>query len=173
MLGAALLFLALAQDWVRATASSAGAPAIEVVLTGQALVPAAAGAAIVLLAGAAGVVAVRDRWRTVVGIVLLLVATGAAVAIATFGFGGPASARLTAELGTPATSVTTSMWWLVALGGAVLAGFAGLAVAVWGRTWPVLASRFERQSARAQATPTGNSAARIWDALDRGEDPTE
>ena len=172
VLGAAIMLLALAQDWVRATAAAPGAPAIEVVLTGRALVPAAAGAAIVLLAGAAGVVAAHGRWRTAVGVVLLLVALGAGVAVTAHGLADPSQPRLTAELGMPATAVTRTFWWLVCLGGAVLAGLASLIVTVRGRTWPVMASRYERRSTHQQGTPNGSSAARIWDALDRGEDPT-
>ncbi len=172
VLGAALMLLALAQDWIRATATAPGSPAISIVLSGRALVPIAAGAAIVLLAGAAGVVAARNRWRVTIGIVLVVVASGAVIAVAMFAVAGPPAARLVAELGVPATAVTTSIWWLVCLFGAVLADLAGLAVVVRGRSWPVMTSRYERKATRTQNNPTGNSAARIWDALDRGEDPT-
>jgi hypothetical protein len=52
--------------------------------------------------------------------------------------------------------------WLCAAGGAVVAA-AGVVAAVRGRRWPALGSRYERPA---------KTGSHIWDALDRGDDPT-
>jgi uncharacterized membrane protein (TIGR02234 family) len=58
---------------------------------------------------------------------------------------------------------------VMAVGGAGVA-VAGSALAVFGPRWPSMGTRYERQ---AGSRPTGRSGERaVWDALDRGEDPT-
>jgi hypothetical protein len=57
---------------------------------------------------------------------------------------------------------------LTALGGLVVAGAGALTVAR-GKKWPGMAARYDRPS---QVSGPPRSEAQIWDALDRGEDPT-
>jgi uncharacterized membrane protein (TIGR02234 family) len=58
----------------------------------------------------------------------------------------------------------------------VLAAAGGLLTALRGRDWPAMGARYERrsrQSAPAAGPIHGAGTVEAWDALDRGEDPTE
>lgn len=108
--------------------------------------PAGAGAlALVAGAGAAAALAARGWLRRAVGVVLLVMGLVAVVRSA----GGPA-------------------WWGVA--GGVVTAAAGCWVAVRGPRWARWSGRYERPGG---GTDGGDVPARaLWDALDRGEDPT-
>ena len=60
--------------------------------------------------------------------------------------------------------------WLTLVGGLLLA-MSGLLVTLRGRRWAALSSTYEAPAARAEAPPATDKGA--WDALDRGEDPTD
>jgi hypothetical protein len=110
---------------------------------------------LVALAGAAALPATRRAGRRTVAAVLMLcgagISAGAAVAIA-----GGASA------GWPV---------LCALGGLVVTGTGGF-TAVRGRTWPSMGSRYERRRTGEPVRQDARNDASLWDAIDRGEDPT-
>jgi Tryptophan-associated transmembrane protein (Trp_oprn_chp) len=106
------------------------------------------------LAGAGALVATRGIVRLVVGAVLLVSGVGV-VAVALPPLGSGASA-----------------FWpvLASLCGLVVAGAGVLALAA-GRAWPAMGARYERPAQKAAARKPA-SQAELWDALDRGEDPT-
>ena len=168
---------ALSQVWVRATVGGADLPTLTEELTGRALVPAAVGGAVLLLAGVAGIVATRGLGRRIVAMLLLLAAVGMGVSAAHFGLGLPESARdeAIAATGFERVVLVANAWWVVVALAALLAAGAALAALLGGQHWPVLGGRYERgpdaMSGRS-ATPTEMTPSQAWDALDRGEDPT-
>lgn len=108
--------------------------------------PSGAGAlALVSLAGSAAVLAARGWMRRLVGSLLVI----AGVAAMFLG-------------------LVTAAWWAV-LGG--LATTAGGGWTAWrGSAWSRMSQRYER--AGAVPPGPGGSTQALWDALDRGEDPT-
>jgi uncharacterized membrane protein (TIGR02234 family) len=175
--GAGLLFLAAGQPWGTASANEPGLPAIAVTLAGREAALVVPAAAVVALAGLAGLLATGRVGRIVVGVLLVLVGGAAAAAAATF----PGSAAdvlsraLSDRAGAPAAATTSATsWWVPALLGGLLVVVAGaLAVARGGR-WPRLGARYERAGAASPGAPGASptSSADVWAALDRGEDPT-
>jgi uncharacterized membrane protein (TIGR02234 family) len=152
-------------------------PVVTASFTGRQLVPAAVGAAVMLLAGVAGVIATRGWGRRLLGAVLALAAVGMGVAAGGFGLALPESARpaAVAETGFDNVTIVGSSWWLVVVGAGALAAVAAVLVTVRGAGWPVLGGRYERGPATPKGTsmnPAAMTPAQAWDALDRGEDPT-
>lgn len=155
VVGAALLLFVSSRVWlVEIQARPAPLPPVEVKRTGAALVPALPALGLVALAGAGGLIATRGLARLVVGALLALAAVAA---------GG----LLLGELG------GANGWIVLGLVGSVLVA-AGAAAALWrGRTWPTMGSRYNRGEAGPAPAPAEGSDAAIWDAMDRGEDPTD
>jgi len=160
--------------WVSAVVSPAGLPRVDVDVTGTQIAGANSAAALLMIAGIGGIWASRGWWR--VGIGALLAAASGWVVASSIGFGlnlpGAAEQAAARVAGVPVsdlTSVAVGLWWWVCL----LAGVAGLVGSVLvmgrGRRWSGPARRYERTAAAPGATM---SAAQVWDALDRGEDPT-
>lgn len=175
-IGAALLLLAAGRVWATATTGGGGMPTVVVTLDGRAVAPVAAGAGLLLLAGIVGIVATRGVGRIVVGAILLLAALAATVSALQFGIGGPGTARSKVVESGETLQLTGSMWWLVALIGALLAAGAAVTTLLRGGRWPGMGSRYHRAAtaatAPAAAGPSTLTTAQAWDALDRGEDPT-
>jgi len=133
------------------------------------------------LAGVPALVATRRTGRLVVGGLLLL--TGLGVVAAVVGADLPAAARdAGAEVGGQAAdAVRETLWpWVTVTGGALL-GLAGLLTALRGRGWPGLGQRYEAPTGQPAPTRTVEPAPEpapelaqrgLWEALDRGEDPT-
>jgi hypothetical protein len=136
--GAAVALLAGA----RSGGATAGVPSAPGTSGAQPGAGGAAALALVALAGAGAALLVRNRARTALGAVLLLV--GAALV---------------------AVGLSPTRWAAVAGGGLVAAG--ALVVVLRARGWPQPRSRYE-----APARTTSGSPRDAWDALDRGEDPT-
>jgi uncharacterized membrane protein len=146
---AGLALYAASRTWrVEVTVRPAPLPAVRTARPGGALLPVLPALALVGLAGAGALLATRGRGRTAVGVLVL---------VSGLGMVGAAAYALAALDG-------------VGAGWPVVCGLAGAAVAAVGavalrrgRAWPGLGTRYER---RAPAEPA------LWDALDRGEDPT-
>jgi hypothetical protein len=115
----------------------------------------------VALACAGALIATRGRARAVVGGILCIAAVGMVVTL------GAYLLRSTGSVG----------WVIVSLLGAVLTGLVG-AVVLWrGAGWPSMGSRYARTpstppQARGGPHTSPPSDTAIWDALDRGDDPT-
>lgn len=173
--GAGLALFAASRGWTTViTHRVAPLPPLSTVRTGGDLIPWLPAGALVALAGAGALIATRGIARLAVG--GLLVLAGLAVAAA-----GVRAVAGGVPLGWPALCV--------AGGGLIVA--AGIGAARRGRSWPGLGSRYER--APGEATPSGGPksdspdprrsgegggaaaatpSAELWDALDRGDDPT-
>ncbi len=176
--GAALLFLGFSQVWVTAEVTQQGLPSLVIELKGREIQPAGSAAAVLALAGIAGLVATRRFGRAVTGVLLVgegLLATGGAL---WFGLGvGNRSdvVRLVSEKAgidvDPALSVHP--WWVVVVIGGLMLAIAGLAAMLRGGRWPVLGGRYERSTVDdAGAAKAHAPAAGAWEQLDQGLDPT-
>ena len=146
--GAGLALFATTRAWaVDVAARPAPLPPVTTVHTGAALLPWLPPIAVVALAGAGALLATRRTARVVVGI--LLAAAGMAIAAG----------------GVYGLAVEPGGWpVLCAAGGAVVAA-AGAVTVARGKDWPSLGTRYER-------TQRDDRPDNLWDALDRGEDPT-
>jgi LPXTG-motif cell wall-anchored protein len=130
------------------SARPAPLPPVHELKTGSALAPWLPALGLVALAGAGALLATRGLVRAAVGVLLLFC-----------GFGLIAGAAGHLPGGWPVAT---------ALGGLLVAGAGGLTL-VRGRRWPALGTRYERPAGAARSPQTD---AELWDALDRGDDPT-
>ena len=119
--------------------------------TGEQAAPLVRALALVALAGVVAVLAARGWTRVAVGVVLAL--GGVAIAVSAASEVGAAPAPV---------------WPLLSTLGGLLVLCAGVLTTWHGRAWPALGARYDAPTARRPATD-GDA----WDALDRGEDPTE
>jgi len=173
---AIVIVASYAATWATATVpvftGQDAAPTRDISLTGGQLVPLGTALGWLALAGAAGLLATRTWGRRVVGTVVVLAGGGAGVSALAFGLTGPAVIdSALASQGLPAPdSVTRSPWWIVAIIAGLVVLVGGALSVLRGPSWPGLSRRYERRPTSI-AGPVGGVAA--WDALDRGEDPTD
>jgi hypothetical protein len=157
VLGAGLALLAASRTWIVETeVRPAPLPALREVRTGDALVPWLPALAYVALAGAGALLATRGPLRAVVGGLLVLSGVGLV-------------AGALSQVGTAAAVP----WPLAAAVGGLAVAVGGALTVARGRSWPGMAARYERPAAEpARPVQRTRSKAEIWDALDRGDDPT-
>ncbi|MFI9326381.1 TIGR02234 family membrane protein [Kitasatospora sp. NPDC052868] len=174
-LGAVLVLTAVGRVWAEGRVAGSAAGMLEVSATGSRISELPGGLALVALAAAVAVFAVRGVGRIAVGVLTLLSGLGVA-ATAAAGAGDSTAlhaeaARKLALSGTQATGISHTAWpWLALLGGLLLA-LAGLLTVRYGRGWPTMGSRYDAPTRKAPAK-AAESPADLWKALDRGEDPT-
>ncbi len=153
--GAGLAWYAASRTWlVVVQPQPVPLPTQSHEVTGAALSGWLPALALAAFAGAAALLAVRGAGRLLVGALLggagvgMIVAT-MVVRVSSAGAGG--------SIG----------WPVLCVAGGVLVLGAGAATLWRGRNWPAMGARYER-AGRATVEPT----AQLWDALDRGDDPT-
>ncbi len=151
----ALVLLAASRVWGEVTTvRPAPLPPTVSRRTGASFAPWLPALGVVGLAGAGALVATRGAVRTVVGCVLTACGLGAVVVALT-----------------PLGRGAGALWPVISVAAGLVVAATGVAAIRWGRTWPAMGARFERPAAPAERKPA--SQAELWDALDRGEDPTE
>ena len=156
-------------------------PPVAGMLAGSAHAPLVPAAGLVLLAAAVALFAVRGSGRVAVGL-LMAVAGGALVWSGVRALSGglaESAAEVLAVAGAPVVDVSAAWPGATVLAGVLGAG-AGLLTMLRSRRWPAMGRRYERT-----ASPDGGAAAAprpetpeeraqlAWQALDRGEDPTD
>lgn len=147
--GAVAVLLAARQTWAVALVQRPPPlPELRDAQTGGDLRPWLPALGWVALAGGGALLAVRGVARRVLG--GLLVLAGAAVGAGALSVGGG--------------------WPLLAAAGGLAVAAAGAVTIIRGGRWPSMGARYERP-ARARRQP--GDPARLWQALDRGEDPTD
>jgi hypothetical protein len=168
-----LVLLASGRVWSSATARLPGAAVSKVSVTGHAVEPSLPALGIALLALAAGLIAAKGALRRLVG-ALVVVVGGTALGVAVAGLGSVSSALTAHEPGGLSLPIhgTANGWWVMAaIGGLLAVIVGGLAVGRSGN-WAALGRKYEAPGT-PQRVAAGESAVSTWDALDRGEDPTE
>jgi hypothetical protein len=156
--GAAIVLWAATRDWQDVvTVQPAPLPAITRHRSGTEIAPWLTALGAVALAGAGALFATRAAARLVVG--ALLVVCGAGVAVA---------ALVTLD------DRVKVAWPLLCVAGGLAVLAAGVTTVRSGRAWPAMGARYERPAAPAAERKPDRPAsqAELWDALDRGEDPT-
>lgn len=170
LIGAVGLLWSASRTWIYATTDAQGLPGVEVAISGATVLPLVSGVGLLLLAGIAGVIATSKIVRVVVGLILLVASAVALEASVSFGLERQRSATEAATAVAGAvTDVSATGWWWLAAAGATAGVVAGAMTVAFGNSWPSLGSRYQRETA-AVAAPT--TSAQMWDAMDRGEDPT-
>lgn len=169
--GGGLILLASGRQWAHAAITAPGAGEATLQVTGHNVSPALPGLGIALLALAAAVLAASGTFRRVVGLLVLVVAA-AAVAAAVTAPSNVDSALQNREVGAAGIAVHASAngWWVLAAIGGAIALVVGAFTVVRGQQWSGLGARYDAPARKARATDSSTTA---WDALDRGEDPTE
>lgn len=167
------MIVAYGATWITATVPvfpGEPTPTRLVSLTGSALIGTGAAAGWVAAACAAGIVATRTWGRGAIGILAALAGAAGGVPAVTFILSrGPLVTEALA--GDEAIEVSGNAWWLLAAVSGLAIMVAGVVSALRGRGWPSLSARYERRPA---STPRRDmSAITMWDALDRGDDPTD
>lgn len=185
-LGALALWWATSEVWVVSEVSllgegtqSSGIATRQEAIPGARLAPVAAAMPLLGVAGIAGVAGSRGRARVAIGALVVVAAfvavlsTGSAlVSLFTNPLSEP-SAVVEGEVGTSASAVmdVASVAWVypgIAMISGIAMGLGGAMVMVRGRSWPVLGSRYERNSPHLRHGGPRDD----WDALDRGIDPS-
>ncbi|WP_063780968.1 Trp biosynthesis-associated membrane protein, partial [Nonomuraea sp. SBT364] len=172
--GCLLVLLAAGRSWADGVREAGGAAEL-VAPTGGDLGPSLAPVALAGLAGVVAVLATKGLGRRLMGALLAL--CGLAAGAATWAATGDAVVLSWLRERNVLAGTATLTWddvtlWPVLCGlGAALVLAGGLAVVVRGGRWAGMSDRYERDSGRAPREADGDRA--LWDALDRGDDPTE
>jgi len=175
--GGGMVLFAVGRPWVELVAHRASPlPDVTLGLSGRTLEPLVAGLGIVGLAGVVGLLATRRWGRLVVAAIVALSGLGVLVtALTRLTAPGAVEARdLLADAGRSAgaaavTATAHPGWPVLAAAGGLLLALGGLAALARSRRWPTMSARYETPAAR---TGRPRTDAAVWDALDRGDDPT-
>ncbi|MFS8203014.1 TIGR02234 family membrane protein [Streptomyces sp. CWNU-52B] len=178
-LGAAVVLLATRRGWSAGTATVAGGD-FPLSADGSDVTGVPASLAIVALASLVAVFAVRRAGRFLVAGLLALSGAGT-IAAALLGLSDSSAldekaAEATGDTAATVDTMTHTGWPYVAAVGGLLLLLAGLLALRYGRLWPTMSGRYERDGTprvrRARAPVDPDRPEEIWKALDRGEDPT-
>ncbi|MEV6023161.1 TIGR02234 family membrane protein [Streptomyces sp. NPDC052036] len=177
-LGAAVALLASRQGWSAGTVTVAGGD-FPLTAKGSDVTGVPAALAIVGLAALVAVFAVRRAGRFLVAGLLALSGAGV-VAAALLGATDSSAldekaAQAAGDTSATAFALSHTAWPYVAAAGGALLLLAGLLALRYGRLWPAMSGRYERDGTPRprQAKPLDPDRPEdLWKALDRGEDPT-
>ncbi|MEZ3178548.1 TIGR02234 family membrane protein [Streptomyces pimonensis] len=178
-LGAAVALLATRQQWSEGTATVAGG-AFPLTARGSDVTGVPAALAVVGLAALVAVFAVRRTGRLAVAALLALsgagTVTAALLGASDSGALDEKAAQASGDTSATVDALSHTVWPYVAAAGGVLLLLAGLLALRYGRLWPAMSGRYERDGTpRARRKPASVDPDRpedLWKALDRGEDPT-
>jgi uncharacterized membrane protein (TIGR02234 family) len=169
--GGLLILLTSGREWAHTTlaASSGGSGSLSV--TGHQVSSSIPAVSYALLALAVAILASSGFMRRVVGSLVTLVGI-LAVVVAFYARGDVSHALADQENGATGITVHASAngWWVFVLVGGLLAIGAGAVTMVRSGAWSRMGEKYD---APTSAPPTKDPGAVTWDALDRGEDPTE
>ncbi|GAB3302161.1 hypothetical protein EK0264_01580 [Epidermidibacterium keratini] len=177
--GGGLLYAA-SQPWQRVTVSRGDPlPDVVKVLNGGTLVPMLTALGVLSLAAVVALLATRTWGRRLVAVVVLAAAvvTGYLAVQALTASQAErvqAAEQLSESLTEQAAPQVSSLAIVAGFAGIALAVLASLALLVVGSRIPAMGAKYERPDAAATREGGGHTAERDrWNALDRGEDPTE
>lgn len=176
--GAAVVLLASGQIWAGGTAAVGGGT-VSLDAQGGDVTGVPTALAVVGLAALVAVFAVRSAGRLLVSALLTLSGAGAALA-AFLGASDSAAldekaAKTTGDAVATVEALTHTAWPYVTAAGGLLILLAGLLALRYGKSWPAMSGRYERDGSprpRKAAVVDPDRPEDLWKALDRGEDPT-
>ncbi|WP_327119572.1 TIGR02234 family membrane protein [Streptomyces sp. NBC_01341] len=178
--GATVVLLASGQTWAEGKAAVGGG-ILPLSADGQDVTGLPAALAVVGLAALVAVFAVRGGSRILVAGLLALSGLGAGLS-AWAGASDSAALDEQAAQTTGNTSATVealshTAWPYVTAAGGLLILLAGLLALRFGRGWPAMSGRYERDGTprprkAPRTAPDPDRPEELWKALDRGEDPT-
>ncbi|MFI6319130.1 Trp biosynthesis-associated membrane protein [Nonomuraea sp. NPDC050556] len=160
VLGSVLVLWASGRAWVE---SSTAGPGV-ITASGSELSPVLTPLALAVLAGVVAVLATKGLARRLVGALVALCGAGAAVAA----WRATDTVTVLDAVGGKITAWDTTVWQWVAVLGGVLMAAAGVLAVLRGSRWTGMSGRYDRPGPR-EARQDDRS---LWDALDRGDDPT-
>ncbi|MER6616145.1 TIGR02234 family membrane protein [Streptomyces xantholiticus] len=176
--GATVVLLAAGRIWAEGTASVGGG-SVSLDASGSDVTGVPTALAVVGLAALVAVFAVRRAGRLLVAALLSLSGAGAATAAllgaSDTGALDEKAARTTGDAAATVEALSHTIWPYVTAAGGVLILLAGLLALRYGRAWPSMSGRYERDGsprARNERPVDPDRPEDLWKALDRGEDPT-
>jgi uncharacterized membrane protein (TIGR02234 family) len=182
--GGGLALFAATRVWSIEVTERPGLSDLRASTTGASHEPWLVGLALVALAGGGALLATRGLARRLLGGLLALAGAGVAA--------GAIVGRSGLDAG--AAGAGAAIWPVVCVAGAAMIVLGGLAAARQGHLWPAMGSRYDRRTvppspadAAARSRPPATAGLNndgdpagdrvdtraVWDALDRGVDPTE
>lgn len=173
--GAFLVLVGVGNAWVLVdVAGGPLLPARSVPVTGGDLAGGLRALGLVGLAGVPALAATRGRGRQAVGLLLLLTGLAVALVVARLELTGlrlDGRALISDPVreagGTHGAAARATGWPYATACGGLLVAAAGLLMTLRGRRWSALGRRYDAPS---EPRPAGERD--LWEALDRGEDPT-
>ena len=179
--GAGLILASDSRGWAHATVTAPVRLSVEATGSSLTSLPYALGLA--GLAGAVALFAVRRIGRYLVGLILFGAGVGTVAAVAAnLGHLNGTQLAKSAEqtLGASAAqigAVSDTAWPYITILGGVLVALSGALTLARGRSWSGLSNRYEvapaAQPAASAPGPAAEATSRdLWDALNRGADPT-
>ncbi|MET7622586.1 TIGR02234 family membrane protein [Streptomyces sp. NPDC005408] len=176
--GATVVLLSSGRIWAEGTAAVGGGT-LPLNAEGSDVTGVPTALAIVGLAALVAVFAVRRAGRVLVAALLALSGAGAALA-AFLGASDSAAldekaAKTTGDAAATVDALTHTVWPHVTVAGSLLLLIAGLLALRYGKQWPAMSGRYERDGTprpRKAAVVDPDRPEDLWKALDRGEDPT-
>ncbi|MCW2882123.1 MAG: hypothetical protein JWQ95_6223 [Sphaerisporangium sp.] len=186
--GAGLALFASGRTWETVTfgGGPAGSRPAPVPLAGGDLAPFIGPLALAALAAVLAVFATRGLWRRLVGVVIGLFGAGIVVGAAralTAGHAISVARERTTMTGGDMVIVSSAWAWPgAAAAGGVLLVLAGVLAVARGGRWPGMSDRYDRAGSPPEGAGTestarpqrpGQAERSLWDALDRGVDPTD
>ncbi|WNZ12353.1 TIGR02234 family membrane protein [Streptomyces sp. 11x1] len=177
-LGAAVVLLATRQRWSEGTITVAGGP-FPLTAKGSDVTGVPASLAVVGLAALVAVFAVRRSGRVLVAVLLALSGAGTVAAALLGAYDSSAlddkAAEASGDTAATVDALSHTGWPYVAAVGGALILLAGLLALRYGRLWPTMSGRYERDGTprpRMARPVDPDRPEDMWKALDRGEDPT-
>ncbi len=176
--GATVVLLASGRIWAEGTAAVGGG-SLPLDAKGSDVTGVPTALAIVGLAALVAVFAVRRAGRFLVAGLLSLSGAGAALAAFLGASDSTAldekAAKTTGDAASTVDALTHTAWPYVTVAGSLLILLAGLLALRYGKQWPAMSGRYERDGTpRPRKAPVvdPDRPEDVWKALDRGEDPT-
>ncbi|MFF3688511.1 TIGR02234 family membrane protein [Streptomyces sp. NPDC002187] len=176
--GATVVLLAAGRIWAEGTAAVGGGK-VPLDADGGDVTGVPTALAIVGLAALVAVFAVRSGGRLLVSALLAVSGAGAAVAAVLGASDSEAldekAARTTGDAAAAIDGLTHTVWPYVTAAGGLLILLAGLLALRYGKQWPAMSGRYERDGSprpRKVRPVDPDRPEDLWRALDHGEDPT-
>ncbi len=170
LLGSAMVLLTVSRTWFSyADGQQLTIDAVRTSVRGSRIVSGAQALGYVGLAGVVALAATRHWGRVLVGVLVLASGVGVVVVVGRALGDGISTRALPAGLAATGSATTSGWAWLTIVGGLLLV-LSGALVAARGRSWAALNASYQAPAARPVEPPVTDKG--VWDALDRGEDPT-